>query len=80
MTVIERNFFRLLLSGTFGNQELIEPMSAWKWKHLHQLSLMHGVAALVYDGLLSRKDEFFLQLSQEQWTLWKPTIRRTTRN
>ena len=74
MTVIERNFFRLLLSGTFGNQELIEPMSAWKWKHLHQLSLMHGVAALVYDGLLSRKDEFFLQLSQEQWTLWKNTV------
>ena len=79
MTVTERNFFRLLLSGTFGSKEPLEPMSPWKWKRLHQLSLMHGVAALVYDGL-ARKEEFFLQLPQEQWQMWANTTQEIEAN
>ena len=63
MNVLQRNFFRLLRSGTFGSKEQLEPLSTWKWDKLYRLSLMHGVAALIYDGMMVMKDDFFLQLS-----------------
>lgn len=75
MDVVQRNFFRLLRSGTFGSDEAVEPMSAWKWSYLHQLSLMHGVAALVYDGIQNHRNEFFMQLPAAQTSIWEKTAR-----
>ena len=74
MTVVERNFLRLLRSGTFGDDTPIEPMSQWKWERLYQMALMHGVAALVYDGIRSRKDEFFINLTNEQREAWRRMV------
>ena len=74
MNVIERNFFRLLRSGTFGDDEPVEPMSEWKWRHIYQLSLMHGVAALVYDGIQHHADNFFMQLPDDLGQEWKKTV------
>ena len=71
MNVVERNFIRLLRSGTFGDDTPIEPMSQWKWERLYQMSLMHGVAALVYDGIRLRNDEFFINLTNEQREKWQ---------
>lgn len=71
MPVIQRNFFRLLRSGTFGRKdEPLEPMSEWKWDRLCQLALMHGVGALVADGIKAYSDDFFLQLSDRQKDNW----------
>lgn len=71
MDIIERNFIRLLRSGTFGNDEPIMPMSHWKWTRLYQMSLMHGVSALVHDGIMKRKGDIFLNISEDLMEVWK---------
>ena len=71
MDIIQRNFLRLLKSDAFGQRERIEPMSAWKWKRLYQLSQMHDVTPWVYDGIQTSHDDFFLQIRQEQMIQWK---------
>ena len=77
MDVIERNFMRLLRSGTFGDDTAIEPMSQWKWNRLYQMSLMHGVTAFIYDGIMARDGEFFINLTDEQWKTWRMSVEET---
>lgn len=77
MTVLERNFFRLLRNGAFGGTEAMEPLSAWKWRRLYQLSLMHGVAAIVHDGLAARRGDFFAQLPPQLAAEWARTVEAT---
>lgn len=74
MDVVQRNFFRLLRSGTFGNTDSVEPMSEWKWRRLYQLALMHGVGALVWDGMAKHSGDFFLQLSSPLADQWRQMI------
>ena len=74
MNVIQRNFLKLLAAGTFGSDEPLEPMSPYKWRLLFQLSLMHGVAALVYDGITIRKDDFNLCLPSDLRASWAKTV------
>jgi len=81
--IVQRNFFRLIRIGVFGQQESIEPMSAYKWSMLFQLSLMHDVAEDVYAGLKIARGQFFCQLTEQQWKQWHDTIAeraRTPRN
>ena len=77
MDVIERNFMRLLRSGTFGDDTAVEPMSQWKWNQLYQMSLMHGVTAFIYDGIKAREGEFFINLTDEQRETWRRTVEET---
>lgn len=79
MDVIQRNFLRLLRSGAFGTQTHgdIEPMSAWKWNRLYRISLMHGVAALVSDGIEANSDKFFLQIPDELAHNWQEATEGT---
>ncbi len=72
MDVVQRNFFRLLRSGTFGGHEPVEPMSAYKWNRLYQMALMHGVAALTADGIERHRTSSEGLLSH--------TVRRTETN
>lgn len=74
MTVVQRNFFRLLRSGVFGDNEVVEPMSQWKWLQLYRLSLVHGVTALVWDGVTRHKDDFFMRLPQDLRNAWLATV------
>lgn len=74
MDVVERNFMRLLRSGTFDDDTPIEPMSQWKWNRLHQMALMHGVTALVYDGIRSRNGEFLMNLTPAQIETWRNAV------
>jgi hypothetical protein len=62
LDVVERNFFRLLRAGAFATEEQIEPLSAWKWKRLYQLSQMHGVTPWVNDGVERCRSQFFTNL------------------
>ena len=75
MDIIQRNFLRLLKCGAFGQREQIEPMSAWKWRRLYQLSQMHDVTPWVYDGIVACKEDFFLKLTTEQVTQWQESAR-----
>lgn len=77
MDIVQRNFFRLLRSGTFGGHEKVEPMSAYKWDRLYQTALMHGVAALTADGIKRHRGDFFLQLSGEQEETWRKITEET---
>ena len=75
MDITTRNFFRLLRAGAFGQEEQIEPISAWKWKRIYQLSLMHGVSALLHDGLTMCKRQFFVQLPEGLSEEWEKSTR-----
>lgn len=61
--IIQRNLLRLIRCGVFDLPEEIEPMSEWKWQQLFQLAQIHGVTPWVGDGLLKKKDDFFVNLS-----------------
>lgn len=75
MDIIQRNFLRLLKSGAFGLREQIEPMSAWKWNRLYQLSQMHEVCPWCFDGMKNCADDFFLKIRPEQMQLWQQTVK-----
>ena len=71
MNITERNFYRLLRAGAFATEEQIEPLSAWKWNRLYQLSEMHDVAPIVYKGIERCSNQFFLQIPEpllQQWS------------
>ncbi|NPD91446.1 nucleotidyltransferase family protein [Xylanibacter muris] len=74
MDIIQRNLFRLLRSGTFGDNSKIEPMSEWKWNCLYGISVAHGVSALVYDGIWKRKNEFFINFSDCLRSKWEKHV------
>lgn len=76
MDIIKRNFYTLLRSAAFNTRGNIEPMSASKWDKLHQLALTYEVVPLVYNGLQMYRDDFFLQLSDEQWEMWEKYCRQ----
>lgn len=80
MEVIQRNFFRLLRGGAFGcTGEAIEPMSPWKWNTLYNISLVHGVATLVYDGIKLYGDDFFMQIPPGLKAKWEKTKDQTVK-
>ena len=57
MDIIQRNLFRLLRSGTFGAQEQIEPMSAFKWERLYQIAMLHDVIPYAYQGITNCRSQ-----------------------
>ena len=71
MNIAQRNFFRLLRAGIFGDEEQVEPMSAWKWQQLLKWARQQQLVPLVYDGLCRCRHQFFLQLPQQQLDTWK---------
>jgi len=71
MDITTRNFFRLLRAGAFNTEEQIEPISAWKWKRIYQFALMHGVSALMYDGIKKCGQQFFMQLPEGLNAEWE---------
>jgi len=62
LNIIIRNYLRLLRAGCFGQEEKVEPMSAWKWSKAIELSVHHNTTALVSDGIERCSDQFFLQI------------------
>jgi len=79
MNVVQRNFISLLSAGAFGNGGQVEPMSPYKWRKLFQLSLIHGVAALVYDGIEARRNDFYMQLPTDLRGHWREAVDETER-
>jgi hypothetical protein len=75
--ITTRNFFRLLRSGAFGENEQIEPMSAWKWRRVFQLSLMHDVTAVLFAGIDRCKNQFYMQMPLALMEQWKACVDKT---
>lgn len=57
MDIIQRNFFRLLRAGSFGNDDPIEPMSAFKWRRLFQMVEAQHVADIFLKGVERHRGE-----------------------
>lgn len=49
--IIQRNLFRLLRAGAFGDKTPIEPMSPFKWRRLYQMVEAQHVEDYVVDGV-----------------------------
>ena len=71
MDVTTRNFLRLLRAGAFNRQEPIEPLSAWKWQRLFQLSMVHNVEQFIYQGITCCKEQYFVHLPEQLMSEWK---------
>ena len=84
MHITTRNLFLLLRAGAFGQQDRLEPMSAWKWRKTYQLAVAHGVEAEAYEGLEVVSDQFFAQLVPDelrsQWADCAAEARRRSQN
>ena len=78
MDIIERNFYRLLRAGAFGTEEQLEPLSAWKWNRLYQLSEMHDVSPIIYKGIECLHGQFFLQIPEELSATWRAAVENRT--
>lgn len=78
MDIIERNFYRLLRAGAFGTEEQLEPLSAWKWNRLYQLSEMHDVSPIIYKGIECLRGQFFLQIPEELLATWRAAVESRT--
>ena len=74
MNIIERNFYRLLRAGAFGTEEQIEPLSAWKWTRLYQLSEMHDVSPYIYKGIAVCRQQFFVQIPEALLKQWAAAV------
>ncbi|MCI6161691.1 MAG: hypothetical protein MR681_10285 [Prevotella sp.] len=61
--IINRNLFRLLYSGAFNCNEPLEPMSAFKWKRLLQITEVQDVKPYVARGLRLHQDDPNLPIS-----------------
>lgn len=56
MNIIKRNFLRLLRLGAFGENEVIEPMSKFKWEVIFHIANNHNVVGLIFDGIAKNKE------------------------
>lgn len=56
MNIIKRNFLRLLRLGTFGENEVIEPMSKFKWEVIFHIANIHNVVGVIFEGIAKNKE------------------------
>ena len=56
MNIIKRNFLRLLRLGAFGENEVIEPMSKFKWEVICHIANIHNVVSVIFDGIAKNKE------------------------
>lgn len=74
MNIVQRNFLRLLSAGTFGTNDLIEPMSPFKWRQLFRLASLHDVSTLVFDGITRMESQFNTQLPADLYAQWQKSV------
>lgn len=65
MDIIKRNFIRLLRSGALNEYESIEPMSAFKWRRLLQMSEVQEVNAMTLKGIRNHQYDKELNIPKE---------------
>ena len=65
MDIIQRNFFRLLRTGAFDDKEVVEPMSAFKWRRLYQMVEVQNVTDIFVSGVNKQSKEESLNLPDD---------------
>lgn len=63
--IIQRNLFRLLRAGAFGDKTPIEPMSPFKWRRLHQMVKAQALDDYFVDGINRMQHEEGMNLPQD---------------
>lgn len=63
--IIQRNLFRLLRAGAFGDKTVIEPMSPFKWRRLYEMVMVQRVEDYFVDGVNLLEHEEGLNLPQD---------------
>ncbi len=71
MNIAQRNFFRLLRTGVFGQSEQIEPLSAWKWRRLLAWARALHTVSLAHDGIEACQDQFFMRMPDDLASEWR---------
>lgn len=56
MNIIKRNFLLLLRLGAFGENEVIEPMSKFKWEVIFHIANIHNVVGVIFEGIAKNKE------------------------
>ena len=56
MNIIKRNFLRLLRLGAFGENEVIEPMSKFKWEVIFHIANIHNVVGVIFEAIAKNKE------------------------
>lgn len=62
MNILQKNFFRILRSGAFNDNEAIEPMSPFKWRRLFQMVEAQGVISVFALGVNNHTQDEGLNL------------------
>ena len=65
MDVITRNFFRLLRSGAWNEDEALEPMSHFKWNRLEQMVRAQRVGSIIKAGLKRIGENVWVNIPEE---------------
>ena len=65
MDIIKRNFFRLLRSGALNEYVTLEPMTAFKWKRLFQMSASQNVASIALKGIKNHQYDTNIHIPQK---------------
>lgn len=63
--IIQRNFFRLMRSGAFGDKSSIEPMSAFKWRRLYDMVQTQKVVHVFARGVKNHQHDDGLNLPDD---------------
>ena len=63
--IIQRNFFRLIRSGAFGDKSAIEPMSAFKWRRLYDMVETQKVVQVFVQGAGKHKHDDGLNIPDD---------------
>lgn len=74
MDIVTRNLFRLLRAGVFHRQELVEPMSVWKWGKTYELALLHGMEAETWEGVKQTEDQPAMHLTDKLHQQWERSV------
>ena len=74
MRVENRNLFRLIRCGAFGNKETLEPMSAYKWQHLFAMALHHQVAGIIMPVIKDKESHPDFDFPQDMTDGWEKAV------
>ena len=64
MDIIARNFFRVLRCGALDDNEVMEPMSFFKWRRLSQMAIAQHVEEITEKGLKSQPHDVWLNIPE----------------
>lgn len=78
MDVITRNFFRLIRSGVLGENEAMEPMSAFKWRRLTQMVLAQHVEETVLRGIHNHQTDKMMDMPEDLVKALEHSVPMTT--